>query len=56
MFIQNLDINKKVFYGEGGEVLAQDAQKCGGIPIPEDLQSQAVWGSEQPDCAVDPVH
>ena len=25
----------------------------GGYPIPEDIQSQAGWGSEQPDIDVD---
>jgi len=37
--------------------VAQVAQRSGGCPIPEDIQSQAGWGSEQPDVAVGvPVH
>lgn len=36
-----LDIRKK-FYSEGGEALAQVAQRCGGCPILGDIQGQAL--------------
>jgi len=46
-----------VFYSEGGEALEQVGQRCGGCPVPGDVQGQAGSGSEQPDIAVDvPVH
>ena len=48
---------EEVFYSEGGEALAQVAQRAGGCPIPRDIQSQAEQGSEQPDGAIGiPVH
>ena len=51
-----LDV-QKLFYNQGGEALAQVAQRGGGCPIPGDIQGQAGWGSEQSDEAIDvPVH
>ena len=41
-----------VFYSEGGEALAQAAQRGGGSPDPEDTQGQAGQGNGQPDLAV----
>ena len=35
-----------MFYHQGGEALAQVAQRGGGCPIPGDTQGQAGWGSE----------
>ena len=35
-----------VFYHQGGEAVAQVAQRGGGCPIPGDTQGQAGWGSE----------
>jgi len=36
-------------YDEGGKTVAQVAQRGGGCPTPGNIQSQAGWGSEQPD-------
>ena len=50
---------KSVEYGvsEGGETLAQVAQKGGRCPIPGNIQGQVGWGSEQPGLVEDvPVH
>jgi len=45
------------FYAEGGETLAQVAQKGGGFPIPGNVQGQVRQGSEQPDPVEDvPAH
>jgi len=38
-----------MFYHEGGETLAQVAQRGSGGPIPGSVQGQAGWGFEQPD-------
>jgi len=52
-----LDIQKRFFYSESGETLAQVAQRGGGYPIPRDIQGQVGWGSEQPDPVEDvPVY
>ena len=46
-----------MFYNEGGETLAQVAQRGGGYPIPGNIQGQAGRGSEQPDLVEDvPAH
>ena len=34
---------EKVFYDQGGEALAQVAQRGGGCPVPGDIQGQAGW-------------
>jgi len=41
-----LDIGKKFF--EGGEALAQVAQRSCGCPLPGNVQGQVGWGFEQP--------
>ena len=52
-----LDIRKKSFYIEGGETLAQVAQRSGGSPVPGNIQGQIGWGSEQPGLVEDvPAH
>jgi len=46
-----------VFYNEGGETLAQAAQRGGRCPIPGNIQDQGGRGSEQPDLVEDvPAH
>ena len=40
------------FYNEGGEALAQVAQRGGRYLTAGDAQGKARWGSEQPDVAV----
>jgi len=35
-------------YDEGGETLAQVAQRDGRCPIPGNIQGQVGWGSAQP--------
>jgi len=35
------------FHDKGGKALEQVAQGGGGCSIPEDIQGQAGWGSEQ---------
>ena len=48
---------RKVFCSKGGEALEQVAQRCGGYPIPGDIQGQAGWSCEQPALAAGvPVH
>ena len=42
-----LDIRRK-FFTEGGEALAQAAQRSCGCPIPGGAQGQAGWGFGQP--------
>ena len=42
-----LDTGKKLSC-EGGEGLAQGAQRSCGYPIPGSVQGQAGWGLEQP--------
>ncbi|KAK4808393.1 hypothetical protein QYF61_002630 [Mycteria americana] len=44
---------RKIFYNEGGEALAQVAQRGGGCPIPGNIQVQAGRGLEQPDLVED---
>ena len=45
------------FYDEGGETLAQVAQRESGGPIPGNVQGQLGRGSEQPDPVEDvPAH
>jgi len=52
-----LDIKEELFYHEGGETLAQVAQRGGRCPIPGNIQGQVGQGSEQPDPAEDvPAH
>lgn len=34
-------IQGKFFYAECGEALEHDAQRCGGYPVPGDVQGQA---------------
>jgi len=38
-----------MFYTEGGETLAQIAQRGGKSPMPGNIQGQVERGSEQPD-------
>jgi len=42
-----LDLRKNFFYHEGGEALAQVAQRGGRYPIPGNIQGQVGRGSEQ---------
>jgi len=52
-----LDKRENFFYAEGGETLAQVAQRGGRCPIPGHIQGQVGWGSEQPDLVEDvPAH
>ena len=52
-----LAYEEEVFYAEGGEALAQVAQRGCGCPIPGDFQGEAESGPGQPDLAVHvPVH
>jgi len=45
------------FYGEGGETLAQVAQRSGRYPIPRTIQGQVRRGSEQHGLSEDvPAH
>ena len=47
---------EEIFYSEGGETLAQVAQR-GSDPIPGNIQGQVGQGSEQPDLVEDvPAH
>ena len=47
----------EAFYDEGGEALAQVAQRNCGWPITGNVQSQVGWGFEQADPAKDvPAH
>jgi len=48
-----LDRREDLFYSEGGETLAQVAQRVGRCPIPGNIQGQVGWGSEQPDLVED---
>ena len=34
------------------EAMEQVAQRCGGCPIPGDVQGQVGWGFKQPDLAI----
>jgi len=43
-----LDIRKKSFIFEGGEALAQTAQRSCGCPLPGSVQGQAGQGFDQP--------
>ena len=46
-----------MIYHEGGEALAQVAQRGGRCPIPANIQGQVGRGSEQPDLVEDaPAH
>ena len=46
-----------MFYNEGGEALAQVAQRGGRCPIPGNIQGQVGRGFEQPDRVEDvPAH
>ena len=48
---------EEVFYSEGGETVAQIAQRSWGCPIPRNIQGQVGWSSEQPDPVEDvPAH
>jgi len=52
-----LDIRQKFFDNEGGETLAQVAQRSRGGPIPGNIQGQVGRGSEQPGLVEDvPAH
>jgi len=44
---------EEIFYHEGGETLAQVAQRGGGCPMPGNIQGQVRWGSEKPDLVED---
>jgi len=44
-----LDVRSKFFYNEGGETLAQVAQRGGRWPIPGNIPGQVGWGSELPN-------
>jgi len=39
----------EIFYSQGGEVLAQAAQRSCGRPIPGSIQGQAEWSPRQPE-------
>jgi len=43
-----LDTRRKLIYSEGGEALAQVAQRSCGCPLHGSVQGQAGWSSEQP--------
>jgi len=43
---------EEIFYSEGGESLAQIAQRGGRCPIPGKIQDQVGQGSEQPDLLI----
>lgn len=46
-----------IFHDKDSEAQKQFNQRCGGIPIPEDIQDQTGQGSEQVDLAVNvPIH
>ena len=46
-----------IFCAEGGETLAQVAQRGGRCPVPGNIQGQVGQGSEQPDLVEDvPAH
>jgi len=48
---------EEIFYTEGGEILAQVAQRGGRCPIPAKIQGQDGQVSEQPDLVEDdPAH
>ena len=47
-----MDVRILGFCSEGGKALEQVPQKCGGSPVPGDIQGQAGPGSEQPDLAL----
>lgn len=52
-----IEYNRKVFYNEGIEALAQVAQRGFGCSITGDIPGQSGQGSEQPHLSVDiPVH
>jgi len=40
---------KGILYDDGGETLAQVAQRCWGYQIIGSVQGQVGWGFEQPD-------
>jgi len=44
-----LDVRKSIFTWEGGEALAQAAQRSCRCPIAGGVQSQFEWGPGQPD-------
>ena len=46
---------EEILYREGGEALAQVAQRSCGCPLPGSVQGQVGQGSEQPDL-VEAVH
>ena len=39
---------EEIFYSEGGEAMAQFAQRSCGCPLSGSAQDQARWGFEQP--------
>jgi len=39
---------KEILHHEGGEALAQAAQRSCGCPVPGSVQGQVGWGCEQP--------
>lgn len=43
-----MDVRKKCFYCEGGEILGQVDQRSCGFPIPGGVQYQVCWRFEQP--------
>jgi len=48
---------EEIFYNEGGEILAELAQRGGQCPIPGNTQDQVGRGSEHPDPGEDvPAH
>jgi len=51
-----LDI-RQIFYNEGGETLAQVAQRSCGCPLLGSVQGRVGWGFEQPGLVEDvPAH
>jgi len=48
-----LAIRKKFFPHEGGETLAQVAQRSCGFPLPGSAQGQVGWSSEHPGLVED---
>lgn len=52
-----LDNKEHFFCNDGGEILDQVAQRCGGCPMLGNVQDQAVWCAEQPGLVADiPSH
>jgi len=46
-----MEYKKEILYSEGGEALAQVAQRSCGCPLPGSVQGQVGQGSERPGLA-----